>query len=85
MSTRSPLRNVRVPEPLWQAAKAGAEQEGVTISALINRMLLERFGRDLPHHFVIRGKNLYCVYCGKSEASLRAQLDGADPAEQVCT
>lgn len=31
----TPLRSVRVPDEVWQAAKARAEAEGTTVSAVI--------------------------------------------------
>jgi len=30
-----PVRAIRVPEPLWQAAKAKAEDEGTTVTAVL--------------------------------------------------
>lgn len=46
MATRphTPIRSVRVPESIWQAAKDRAEREGTTVSAVIVR-LLERYAR----------------------------------------
>lgn len=37
--THTPLRNVRVPDELWQAAMARAAKENTTLSALINEWL----------------------------------------------
>lgn len=31
----TPLRNIRVPDDVWQAAKARAESEGTSVSAVI--------------------------------------------------
>lgn len=31
----TPLRNVRVPEDIWQAAKARAKTEGTTVTAVV--------------------------------------------------
>jgi hypothetical protein len=36
---------VRVPDEIWLPAKAKAEDNGETISEVVNR-LLERYGRD---------------------------------------
>ena len=35
----TPIRNVRVPDPLWEAAKAEAREEGRTITDVINTAL----------------------------------------------
>jgi hypothetical protein len=35
----TPPRSVRIPEPIWQAAKARAEREGTTVTAVILRAL----------------------------------------------
>ena len=39
---RTPLRNVRVSDELWQAAQAKAEERGETVSDVI-RQALERY------------------------------------------
>ena len=36
---KTPTRTVRVPEDLWQAAKARAEEKGETVSDVIVRAL----------------------------------------------
>ncbi len=41
-STHTPARNVRIPDELWDAAKARAELEGTDVSAVI-RAALQRF------------------------------------------
>lgn len=42
--THTPIRNLRVSDEVWNAAKAGAAEEGTTVSAVINEMLRERYG-----------------------------------------
>lgn len=39
MSRGTPLRNVRVPDELWDAAKSAADARGETVSAVILRAL----------------------------------------------
>ena len=41
----TPNRTVRIPDELWEAARAKAEAEGVTLTEIIRRAL-ERFLRD---------------------------------------
>jgi len=41
---KTPLRSVRVPEDIWQAAKARAEEKGETVSDVIMRAL-RRYAR----------------------------------------
>jgi len=36
---RTPPRTVRIPDPIWNAAKARAEREGTTVTAIILRAL----------------------------------------------
>lgn len=42
MSAGTTLRNVRIPDELWEAAKTKAEAEGRTVSELL-RTYLERW------------------------------------------
>ena len=42
MSAGTTLRNVRIPDELWEAAKAKAEAEGRTVSEVL-RTYLERW------------------------------------------
>ena len=46
MARGTPLRNVRVDDDLWQAAKAKAEAEGTTLTAVILEALRRFVGRD---------------------------------------
>lgn len=39
MKARTPPRSVRVPAPLWEAAKAKAEERGETVTDAIVRYL----------------------------------------------
>jgi predicted transcriptional regulator len=34
-ATHTPIRNVRVPDDLWEAAQEAAEAKGTTVSAVI--------------------------------------------------
>lgn len=43
---KTPQRSVRVPDDVWQAAKAKAESEGQTVSDVV-RQALEDYLRDL--------------------------------------
>ena len=47
MADRIPLRTVRVPDEVWEHAKACAEAEGTTVSAKINETL--RKWKLTPH------------------------------------
>lgn len=40
-SKGTPLRNVRVPDEVWDAARARAESEGTTVSAVVLAALRE--------------------------------------------
>lgn len=40
-SKAMPLRNVRVPDHVWEAAKERAESEGQSLSAVIRRFLFD--------------------------------------------
>lgn len=42
---RTPIRSVRVPDDIWEAAKAEAAERGETVSDVILRAL-ERYGRQ---------------------------------------
>lgn len=42
--THTPLRSVRVPDEVWEAAKAEAERRGETVSGVIVRYL-RRYAR----------------------------------------
>lgn len=46
MATR--LRNVRVADPLWSAARARAERDGTSLSAVIVAALERYVGRQQP-------------------------------------
>lgn len=37
----TPLRNIRIDEPLWQATKTKVIAEGTTVSALVRALLIE--------------------------------------------
>lgn len=39
--THTPLRNVRVPDDVWQPAKERAEANGETVSEVVRRALVE--------------------------------------------
>lgn len=80
----TPSRNIRVADELWAAAKAGAEIEGTTISAVINQFLLEAYGRKVKHYIITRGTGQFCAYCDASEASLQIKNDGKDPRTIPC-
>ena len=46
--THTPVRNVRVPDDLWNAAKAAAEEQGRTVTDVITaalRRFVERHNR----------------------------------------
>lgn len=45
MSQPTPLRSVRVPDDVWQAAQRRAAERGETVSAVIVRAL-RRYGRS---------------------------------------
>ncbi len=47
MTGRQPLRSVRVPDHLWDAAKAAAEGRGESVNAAVNRMLMAYAGVDV--------------------------------------
>jgi predicted DNA binding CopG/RHH family protein len=47
MSRGTTLRNVRVPDELWDAAKAKADAEGRNVSEVV-RTLLEKWLRSMP-------------------------------------
>lgn len=38
---KTPARSVRVPDPLWTAAKASAQQRGETVTDVLVRALTE--------------------------------------------
>ena len=42
-ATHTPLRNVRVPDKVWDAAIEGTAAEGTNVSAVINAFLRERY------------------------------------------
>lgn len=42
--THTPCRSIRVPDRVWEKAKAEAERRGETVTDAINRFL-ERYGR----------------------------------------
>lgn len=44
MSKGSPVRNVRVPDEVWEPAKSKAASEGTSVSARINAWLREYAG-----------------------------------------
>ncbi len=46
--THTPLRNVRVSDELWDAAKVRAAEDGTTVSALVNAFLQEYVDRPRP-------------------------------------
>ena len=43
--THTPPRSVRVPQPIWDAAKAAAAERGETVSDAVVRFLA-RYGRS---------------------------------------
>jgi hypothetical protein len=45
--TQTPPRSVRIPAPIWNAAKARAEREGTTVTAVILRAL-SRYAKKEP-------------------------------------
>lgn len=44
--THTPLRNVRVPDDVWNAAKAAAQGRGETVSEVINAALRRYIARN---------------------------------------
>lgn len=48
---KTPLRNVRVSDELWDAAKRKAEAEGTTLTAVIVRALEQYTAQDKVHKF----------------------------------
>jgi Ribbon-helix-helix protein, copG family len=52
----TPLQNVRVPDPLWQAARGRAERSGSNVSDVIRRALAAYIADDVheecgrPYH-----------------------------------
>lgn len=36
---RTPLRNIRIPDELWEAAQRQAEREGISVSEAVRRCL----------------------------------------------
>jgi len=42
----TPARSIRIPDNVWEAAKARAERDGTNVSHVVN-MLLDGYGRNL--------------------------------------
>ncbi len=51
MARGTPLRNIRVSDELWQAAKLKAQTEGTTVSEVIVRALEQYTGADKVHRY----------------------------------
>lgn len=51
MARGTPLRNIRVSDELWQAAKLKAGAEGTSVTEVIIRALEQYTGADKIHRF----------------------------------
>jgi antitoxin component of RelBE/YafQ-DinJ toxin-antitoxin module len=50
MARGTSLRNIRVADPLWLAARAVAEERGETVSDIVREALEEYVSRHSKHH-----------------------------------
>lgn len=55
MGEHTPIRNLRVEDALWEAARAKAEAEGTTLSAVIRAALARYVARPVTPHAPRRG------------------------------
>ena len=78
MSGRQPLRSLRVPDHLWDAAKAAAEGRGESVNAAVNRMLTTYAGVDVANQPWVLRPDLVPAF-GRALAAANA-FDTADDA-----
>lgn len=50
-----PLRNIRIPDPLWRRAQEKASREGVSLSEVVRRLLTAWVERDDRYHGIGNG------------------------------
>lgn len=60
-TTHTPIRNIRVPDDVWQAAQAGAARDGTTVSAAIVDFLRMTYFEGWDSTYVAK-----CEHCKRN-------------------